>query len=353
MNIITRTKSLINNFVAGSLKKSHVGGNTDFLKYLSYESLCVNGELSLVQQQNLFKRNVDMVDIEPHAKCNRVCSFCPNNDGQRMNNKALMPDDVFMKIISGLKEINYDKGFRFSRFCEPMAHDHIYEMITQCRALLPDVNMDMVSNGDYLTENRVELLADAGLDVLRISVYLPDKETWNHDAARKYTEKIAKRAGLIIDEEHKGIHSLTTSLKGAPLKIYSTCHNYGSDRVGNDRGGSVKNMIDRSYKRISPCPPVFCNVTIDYDGKVMPCCNLRSDFPGHDAYIIGDLSLQKNNIFNIYGGVAWERWRQQLAMVGPKGAPCLRCKHKAFSDKSLKRLDMKINKTFEKDGITI
>ena len=38
---------------------------------------------------------------------------------------------------------------------------------------------------------------------------------------------------------------------------------------------------------------------MDYTGKVMPCCNLRSDFPEHRDFIVGDLSDGSSSIFDI------------------------------------------------------
>src|SRR4029453_13154579 len=51
---------------------------THFLSILDRRTLEHDAALDAAAKRALFKRNVDLVELEPHAYCNRTCSFCPN-----------------------------------------------------------------------------------------------------------------------------------------------------------------------------------------------------------------------------------------------------------------------------------
>src|SRR6266508_4447204 len=75
----------------------------------------------------LFKKNVTLVELEPHAYCNRTCSFCPNSTLDRLTVKSHLDVSVYERILHDLRSIDYRHVLRFARYSEPMAHDHIYE----------------------------------------------------------------------------------------------------------------------------------------------------------------------------------------------------------------------------------
>ena len=156
-----------------------------FVKNLSDELLVYNSELGRIKKQELFKKNIKMVEFEPHAFCNRKCSFCPNSFIDRKNNKNVFDINVYKKIISDLQLINYDYSIRFSRYCEPLARDEIYDFIHIARDSLPNAKIDIITNGDFFKKETISKLKEVGLSTLRISVYPSDNSAWNHSNAMK------------------------------------------------------------------------------------------------------------------------------------------------------------------------
>src|SRR5262245_39356981 len=83
----------------------------------------------IVRSRELFAQFVDLVEIENHSYCNRVCWFCPNVFMDRRTVNHVMPEELFRAIISDLASIEYDRALVWSRYHEPLAHDSIYDRI--------------------------------------------------------------------------------------------------------------------------------------------------------------------------------------------------------------------------------
>ena len=108
-------------------------------------------------------------------------------------------------------------------------------------------------------------------------------------------------------------------------------------------------LSDNNYIRSSPCIQVFQNMTIDYDGTVMPCCNLRSDDPNQERFKLGKIEDRKDTVFSVYARNAAE-WRRSLAGFGSKDFPCRSCKQLVPSDKLISGLRREWKRYFEGIG---
>ena len=307
-------------------------GWPEFVERLDREVLNGGASLSDGEKRELFRKHVQLVELEPHAFCNRTCSFCPNSFLDRRSPKDALDLELYQRILGELQHIHYAGVLRFARYSEPMAFDHIYGMVATAREALPSAEIDLISNGDYLRPERVERLRKAGLDVLRISIYLQGGSEWTEEAARVETATSMQRAGLGL----RALNSSPTSVIGrgrfGTMRVTSTCHDFA--RVGVDRGKSLPHLTTDGYIRNSPCRFVFENFTVDYNGIVMPCCNLRSDDPDHRLYQIGNLS-DGASIFDIYCSGALAKWRSELIAVGAKRGVCSSCTQKDVPSSSI------------------
>lgn len=54
----------------------------------------------------LFKRNVDLVELEPRAYCNRTCSFCPNATIDRLTVKTHLDHGLYETVLDDLASIS-------------------------------------------------------------------------------------------------------------------------------------------------------------------------------------------------------------------------------------------------------
>lgn len=322
-----------------------------FLSILDSPTLQHNPALDQAAKKALFKRNIQMVELEPHAFCNRTCSFCPNSTIDRLTVQTKLDHALYESILLDLAAIRYDHVLRFARYSEPMADDHIYEMVAMARRHLPKANIDIVTNGDYLDAETLNRLREVGLSVLRISVYMRKGVPWTVASAQ---EEIT-RLGTRIDVEPVWDPPTATTVGGVfpyhgmAIVVYS--HNF--DEVGYDRGQLVKGLVDQKYARQSPCFMVFSNFTVDFNGKVLPCCNLRSDHPEHEPFVLGDLSVRRQSIFDIYANKISTDWRRSLVTVGPKEYPCATCKQKSLEGEALVKLGKAVDSKLSTHGLHI
>jgi len=307
-----------------------------FLSILDRPTLEHDPSLDQAGKRALFKRNITLVELEPHAFCNRTCSFCPNSTIDRLTVKTALERPLYESILNDLKAIEYDQMLRFARYSEPMADDHIYDMVAMARRHLPKADIDIVTNGDYLDAEALNRLREVGLSVLRISVYMRKSVAWSVANAEEEIGRLAKRIEIepVWDQPTATTVGAVFPYSGVKIVVYS--HNF--DETGYDRGQLIERLVDHAYVRQSPCFLVFSNFTVDFNGKVMPCCNLRSDHQEHQPFVLGDLSDRRTTIFDVYANRISTEWRRGLAGVGDKQAPCNTCKQKTVEGQALVKL---------------
>ena len=107
------------------------------------------------------------VSIETTNRCNASCSFCPNNSLAR--NRLTMSDELFKKIISDCMEFNPEYIEPFLNG-EPLMDSKIFERITYIRENLPETKIKLYTNGNLLTPEKTDLLAQIGIEELFVSI---------------------------------------------------------------------------------------------------------------------------------------------------------------------------------------
>ena len=107
------------------------------------------------------------------------------------------------------------------------------------------------------------------------------------------------------------------------LEITNHVRNVVTMRAGDlsDRGGLIS--IARRTIRQSPCYAVYKHLVIDWDGSVMPCCQVRSDSPEHKNTVAGRIADGELDLVTAYLKLA--SWRKGLASYGEKKGVCGTC----------------------------
>lgn len=273
-----------------------------------------------MDNRTLFKNSLKLIEIENFSYCNRTCWFCPNSVVDRSENKWL-PVTTYDRIIDQLAEIEYSGELTYSRYNEPLAFRT--EMINRlkCASIkLPNAVLRTNTNGDYLTADYVEELAEAGLKQLWIQQY--PKGEFNHDEMAEKVEKKIEKLGLTANMlvnvpgfkiEYELVHPKMT--------IHIRARNFAFD--GSSRGEVVP--VAQDYIRTAPCRQVHNNMYIDFNGKIMVCCALRSDIPKHRSGVMGHVDDGK--LWDIFQGEAYRSWREMHSISGPKEGFCKTCRH--------------------------
>ncbi len=298
--------------------------------------------LGAESKQALFKKNIRLVELEPNSFCNRTCWFCPNSIVDRITPKHSLDKKLFNRVINDLVSIDYDHVIRFARYSEPTAFlKPLCEMIQATHRALPKASIDVITNGDYLKPETLNQLSKSGLHILRISIYPDNQEgSWTPAAAIEKMQKLGERIQISPTQIKEKNNSVSCLYEYDQMSIVAWSHDFNVK--GFDRGESLKVLKDEGFARRSPCRMVFENFTIEYDGTVMPCCNLRSDVPGQEKYKIDSLKTDdERTIFDIYANKTYASWRKSLVNVEIKDTPCRTCKQKAVTDENdLAELDL-------------
>lgn len=225
--------------------------------------------------------NLRIVEIELFSFCNRKCDWCPNKDIDRMTWNYL-DIEIFMSLLSQLKEINYQGVFSFSRYNEPFAdYDVLQSACQMIKNVFPNNKLVSNTNGDYLNQ---EVLNDTLLDELTIMDYDCNGKEWCYNRLKNW-----KCTNIIIYHNY-----ITAKLNNLTILYYFDWPLTG--HITN-RGGNLGDYTNEAIRRIAPCfePQYF--IGINHDGTVSPCCNIRNDCKNKDL-IMG--SLKENTLQELW-----------------------------------------------------
>ncbi len=273
--------------------------------------------------KSLFKSSINMLEIELFSYCNRRCWFCPNAQIDRRSENIHMVPELYTGIMRQLAAVDYSEVISYSRYNEPLADRVILERLKEARATIPKALLHTNTNGDYLTFDYLGELYDAGLRSLNIQVYLQNDQRYDHDLMRKKSDFIIKKLGIPAElkvdkpglrlEHHLDYKDMAFRLYGRNFEVN-----------GCNRGETLS--IQQDYVRTLPCPVPFRFLYIDYTGKMVPCCNLRSDMPEHKDCVYCDLA-ENNDIFAAYASSNLVMWRRALVGMQEKGGICRSCSY--------------------------
>lgn len=255
-------------------------------------------------------------EIEISSYCNRQCVWCSNSIYNRFQFKE-MDENLFIKIVSELQKLGFNdkrKTITFSKFNEPMFDIELLKRrVLQLRLFLPDVELSINTNGDYLIEDVFNL----PINILSIMDYDNNGEKYGEDLLKKFGAK-----GIF-----KNGNKLETYINGIFVR-------YCSDWINNfsieDRGNLLDNSINVKWRnnrelRCMPCSIKNRPISIDYNGYVSPCCHIREDATEHKQYIIGNVNL--SSISDILLGENFKNFNK--VMEGNDNAkyffPCMYC----------------------------
>jgi radical SAM protein with 4Fe4S-binding SPASM domain len=271
-------------------------------------------DLSTTRKKNIVKENLTFIGEVPlfsiiefniTGSCNRNCSFCPVSDpAVYTKTNTGIEIQLFEKIMNDLKEINYSGKILFSAFSEPLLHKEVEELIATAKKILPNVRLEMVSNGDVLTTKKLKKLFDSGLDTINISMY---------DGAHQieYFTKMREEANIHED--------------GVVLRRrYFENGNYGitiSNRSGLINSNEFRDENEVSITELplkQQCYYPFYMILVDYNGDVLLC--------PHDwnkTLKFGNLKNEK--LFDIWKGKVLNSVRKKLSSSDRNFGGCKAC----------------------------
>jgi radical SAM protein with 4Fe4S-binding SPASM domain len=243
-----------------------------------------------------------LVEFNLTGLCNRKCVFCPRVDpGVFPNTNDHIRLELYEKIVRELGALDYRGLVLHSGFGEPLLAKRLDVLIALTKEHCPRARLEMVTNGDAATANKLRRLFAAGLDTLLISMYdSPDQQAKferMRDEAGLTDEQVVLRVRWLPPEQRYGI-MLT---------------NRGGLLEAPDIGvGRLKEPMKRR------CHYPFYMVMVDWNGDVLLCT--------HDwgkKLIVGN--LQRHTVQELWDSETMKRVRLLLADGQRRIAPCDGC----------------------------
>jgi len=225
-------------------------------------------------------------------------------------------------LLEQLAVIEFDGEISFSRYNEPLANKEIIlDRISLARDILPNSILRINTNGDYVDRTYLLELRDVGLSELWIQQYLKNNDKFNHKKAELFIDKKIKKLGFNSRElTNKYNYKIEHEILIDGITCNVRARNFALN--GSNRGGVVD--IKTDYIRTKPCRQVYNNMYIDYNGKAMVCCAVRSDYDEHKNMIVGD--VYKNSLEEIFMSEVYKKWREEHSGVSEKTGICKSCK---------------------------
>lgn len=261
----------------------------------------VSDKLFIFQDIPIFS----IIEFNITGSCNRDCSFCPvSNPLVYSKTKDSLEPKLFEKIVRDLSDIDYKGKILFSAFSEPLLHKDIEKLIEIAKRYLPNIRLEMVSNGDLLTSKKLKKLYESGLDTINISMY-----DGSHQI--EYFNKIRVEANVPEN---------TVVLR----RRYYEDGNYGitiSNRSGLIDSNEFRDKDEISITELplkQVCYYPFYMILIDYNGDVLLC-------PHDWKKTLKFGNLENEHIFDIWKGSMLNNIRKKLAKADRDFAGCKNC----------------------------
>ena len=300
--------------------------------------------------------------IEPTNACGMRCKMCPRQHMTR--SIGFMDIELFKKIVS---QIKYQKIITLHHFGDPLLHPKMGEMIDIVHK--QGLECAFSTNPQSLTPANTQMILDAGLDRLHISLDGATKETYeairggsaDYGAAVKSVKAFLKAklnrgigasdyaASSSIDDIHP-MPSMPAVLPKGPYVIMAIIKMNETEKeieefkrqwtiAGVDEvqvkpfikwdGTDDKiNAMGKNRKKDTnyPCWWPWSRLVVLWDGRVVPCCY---DYDGQ--YVLGDLN--HFTIDEIWNGFMIKQLRASQIDKLPFGM-CINCHEKEGSPSS-------------------
>jgi radical SAM protein with 4Fe4S-binding SPASM domain len=233
--------------------------------------------------------------------------------------------DLFKKIIDEGKEMKVNRVVPFLNG-EPFTDPEYFEKLSYIREKMPDVYLEIFSNGSILTKEKVDELKKFKINFINISVNAATSESYEKVTKRKHFDKVVENTIYLI----KTLKDTKIRVSMVPCpeavsdvtKFKEFWKQYlPEDQIQINEYYNWQGRIFRSNEiQIKPCFRIAGHLTIQQDGKVIWCCMDIGDNPD---YIIGDLN--KQSLQEVWEKSEWRRiMHKQLKRMYLE--PCKRCK---------------------------
>ena len=169
----------------------------------------------------MINETLTTVELNVIDNCNRSCDFCPQSL-KTYSPKTHMSLETVERISQQINYYHYKKRISICGFGEPTLHKRINDIIQILRTT--ECSIEMTTNGDILTEEKVKQYFMDGLDFLSVSIYDKESDT----IVSELLPRILEPHQYIIRKRYLNdlikVNRIEIFDKNIPLNIHKPCN---------------------------------------------------------------------------------------------------------------------------------
>jgi radical SAM protein with 4Fe4S-binding SPASM domain len=236
-----------------------------------------------------------VIQVQTINRCNATCEFCPYPYTIHLQEKRIMDDALYTKIVDECAAEKDLHDFVPMSKNEPLLDVKMEQRVAEFKAKAqPHQMVELVTNGSALTPARAQRLMDAGVDLITISVNASNEETYKRVMVglswKQVMSNLEALSKMELSRVNVYLRFVADQTNKRELKVFRNHwkhFNLFQFNV-NNRAGTVRNyeMMAMKYNdfisrlrrvagsRVYPvCPYVFSLVHVLENGDVPMCSN--------------------------------------------------------------------------------
>lgn len=241
------------------------------------------------------------LQLETTNICNAACVFCPYPQMQRP--KGTMPLDLSDKILTDAADIPLISVITFTGLGEPLLDRFLERRLMFAKKLNPRWQTNVFTNGSGLSRRKADSLAEAGLDILYVSLNATN-------AQKRYDIMKLMDYDRVVDQIRyamslgayrvivKGILSKDLMELGDSdefMRQWGGPTSEGGSGFLHLEGNWAGDVWTARTPQRTPCSRALGQIMVLWDGRVSLCC-----FDAEGKEILGDLNSQ--TLREVYNG---------------------------------------------------
>ncbi len=255
-----------------------------------------------MSDQDLFPQEL-IIEVTNH--CNLRCRHCHFHAHKNLQGRKLgfMETSTWHKILDELKELNRPVCLMTHGAGEPLLYKYLYDLLEKAKEN-SFLSVGFMCNGMLLDKKQTDMLVDLQVDFIAFSVDGTRPETHDYFRVNAKLNQIEKNIQYLVEKKARQgspFPAISFNMVGYP-EILDQTTDYvrkwipvaQSVTISTFRPiGSRKLWNDNKNITFKPCPLLWKQMVVAFDGRVGLCCeDINIDVP------LG--SLKKNSLHNIY-----------------------------------------------------
>ena len=268
------------------------------------------------------------IQVQTINRCNAACEFCPYSYTIHLQEKRIMDDALYTKIVDECVAEKDLHGFVPMSKNEPLLDVKMEKRIAEFKAKAqPHQMVELVTNGSALTPTRVQRLMDAGVDLITVSVNASNEETYKRVMVglswKQVMSNLEALSKMSLSKVNVYLRFVADQTNKRELKIFRKRwkhFNLFQFNV-NNRAGTVRNYEKMTMKynnfiawirrvggsRVYPvCPYIFSLLHVLENGDVPMCSN-----DWHNREVLGNVRTQ--TLREIYNSPRMNQIRETMS----------------------------------------